>query len=135
MQKGDLSKIYHIEREIMMWQAELEDLESESLISSPSFDVSGGSSPSPASKQEKRAINKMTIEQEIEKLQRELLSCYNEIVEWIGTLDDSYIRQVLYYRCVKGKSWSQVVDAMGYGTESGVRKAYERFVKKYFSSK
>lgn len=135
MTKKDLSRIYCIEKEITMWEQELQKLNDESLISSPGLDGMPGGSFNPESQQEKRVIAKLTIEQTINGLYDELLRVRTELTTWIASIDDSYLRQILYHRCVQAMSWQEVCDAMSLGSSDGIRKAYDRFVIKNFPKK
>ena len=135
MTKKDLSRIYCIEKEISMWEQELQKLNDESLISSPGLDGMPGGSFKPESQQEKRVIAKLTIEQTINGLYDELLRVRTELTTWIASIDDSYLRQILYHRCVQAMSWQEVCDAMSLGSSDGIRKAYDRFVIKNFPKK
>ena len=56
-----------------------------------------------------------------------------EIMDWIKSIDDSLIRQIIYYRCIKVMSWIAVADKIGGGnTADSVRMSYDRFTKAYF---
>ncbi|WP_432651720.1 hypothetical protein [Huintestinicola sp.] len=54
-----------------------------------------------------------------------------EILEYINSIDDSVIRQIMIYRHIELKSWVQVANAIGgKNTADSVRKIHERFLHK-----
>ena len=60
-----------------------------------------------------------------------LTELYEKIADEIEAVPDSYMRQILTLRYVKGLSWLQVAMRLGGGnTPDGVRKAHDRFLKK-----
>jgi hypothetical protein len=55
----------------------------------------------------------------------------NKINKFIQTIEDSFTRQIFYYRYVKCMTWKQVAYMTGgYNTEDGVRKIAERYIKR-----
>jgi hypothetical protein len=53
------------------------------------------------------------------------------IIQYIKTLSNRFISQIIYLRCIKCQSWLEVaVNMGGMNTENGVRTAYCRFCKK-----
>ena len=54
-----------------------------------------------------------------------------EILEYINTIDDSLIRQIMIHRHIELKSWVQVANAIGgNNTAESVRKMHDRFLQK-----
>lgn len=52
-----------------------------------------------------------------------------EIEEWIATVDDPHIRDIIRYRYIDGFSWQQVARKVGGGnTGDSVRKAHARYL-------
>jgi len=65
------------------------------------------------------------IEQKIKRCYAE----YNKILEYINSIDDSFIRQIMTLRYIHGYSWRKVAHHMGGGnTSDSVRKACIRYL-------
>lgn len=126
MTKNDLSQIYYLNREVRMWQQELARLECASVIKSPGVDgLPHGSGTE--SKVEKLAAEKEDIRIIIEGILKKIDLKRKEILEYINKIDDSYMRQVIYYRNVALMRWEKIADELG-GSGDSHRKAYERFL-------
>lgn len=53
-----------------------------------------------------------------------------KIIEYIDSIDDSLMRQIIFYRHVSCMTWQEVADSIGgKNTENSVKKAYSRFMK------
>ena len=53
-----------------------------------------------------------------------------KIIKFIQGIDDSLMKQIIFYRHISCMTWNEVADIIGGGnTEMGVRKAYSRFVR------
>ena len=50
-------------------------------------------------------------------------------MEYIYSIDDSRIRQVLIYRYIDGLSWKDIGERMNYGT-STIRLIHDSFIKR-----
>lgn len=133
MTKKELSRIYYLEKEIAMWERELEELDCMSLVSSGIGDGQPRGQKVPRSKVEDNVIKRMGIQAKMKELLEECEKSKAEIMDWIKSIDDSFIRQIIYYRCIKVMSWVAVADKIGGGnTADSVRKAYDRFTASYF---
>lgn len=130
MTKKELKQVYYLSREIQMWQSELNRINYRSVIGSPQFSGmphNGGISDKVAS----TAINTADIQAIINNLICEVQEQCQNILKYIETVDDSFIRQILYYRYVCCMSWVQVAMGIGGGnTHDGVRKAHDRYFVK-----
>ena len=126
MTKKELNEIYYINREIEMWQRKLEDLhglQSPKLDGMPKSaelgDTTGG-----------KAIEAVQIRAIIEGLLIELQMKRKRIYDFISGLDDSFMRQVIMYRCLSLCTWEEVAAYIGGGnTADSIRMAYNRFLK------
>ena len=71
------------------------------------------------------------INQECKKLEERydnVLKARNEILDFINSVDDSFMRMVITYRVIEGYSWAKVAMKIGGGnTSDGVRMAFKRF--------
>jgi hypothetical protein len=79
------------------------------------------------------AYDRRKIKRLKEKLQRrvdDLIDLVVEINEYIETIDDSLLRQIITLRHVNGLTWDQVAAHIGGGnTGDSVRKMHDRFLK------
>ena len=136
MEKGkrvtsqELKQLYYLNRELSMWQTELDKLRCKSLIGSPQWDkppcYGGGTSD----KVGDRAVAEADIIAIIEGKKAEINLKKAGILTYIANIDDSLTRQIFYYRHVACKSWAAVAQAIGGGnTQASVKMAYKRYLK------
>lgn len=73
----------------------------------------------------------LTSRKEILKtLELEILRQLSDIEEFINSISDSYIRQIITLRVIKGLTWSEVACSLGSGsTEDSVRMMFNRCIK------
>ena len=130
MTKKELSQIYYLSNEIDMWRKELNRLETMSLI--PSQEITGMPFV-PGGKSDKTgnlASKKADIKAKIEELQAQVVEEYSKLMNYIQTIDDSMIRQVIYHRCILCMQWGQVARHVGGGNSpDGLRKMLDRFLE------
>lgn len=128
--KEELSQIYYLNKELQMWQKELESLECQSLLRGQQITgmpfVSGISD-----KTGDIATTIADIKNIIVGKQAEIQIQKKKIMTYIEKINDSYIRQIIFYRCVSCMSWSKVAREIGgNNTEDSVRMAFNRFFEK-----
>ena len=124
--KNELKQIYNINREIKMWQKELNKLKGQSLVRSP---IISGMPKGGKKFDMSDYISAITdYETVIRGLLAELQIQRKKIIEYIESIDDSLMRQTIFYRNVSCMTWWEVADAIGgNNTENSVKKAYSRF--------
>lgn len=126
MTRRELNQIYYINREIEMWQRELDDITS---LQSPKLDgipKGTGISDSTAAK----AVKAAPVIDKINELLAELQIKRQEIYEYIATIDDSLMRQIILYRCLSLCTWKEVATYVGGGnTADSVRMMFMRFTE------
>lgn len=126
MTRRELNQIYYINREIEMWQRELDDITS---LQSPKLDgipKGTGISDSTAAK----AVKAAPVIDKINELIAELQAKRQEIYEYIATIDDSLMRQIIMYRCLSLCTWKEVATYVGGGnTADSVRMMFMRFTE------
>ena len=126
MTKEELKQIYYINREIEMGQRELSDiygLQSPSLDGLPRSTKIGDSTGD-------NAIRAAQIEKIIKGLLEKLQMKRKEIYEFISGIDNSFMRQVIMYRCLSLCTWEEVALYIGGGnTADSIRMAFNRFLK------
>lgn len=116
MTRKELSEVYYLSKELKMWEAKLADARSKSLIGSKEITdmpfVPGGVGDSTF-----EYVSKiMEIQADIDIFRINIEKKIAEIEEYIMTLDDSLLRQIIEYRCCQLKSWEQTAAMIGYGT-------------------
>ncbi len=136
MTRKDLSDFKHLKTEIERLKREIDDLEYEYV----SDTVKGSSKHFPyiqhtititGADTEGRAQKVRRLKAKLERRKADLLDKRLEIEEFIETIDDSYIRQIIELRCIDGLDWGQVAASMGEGyTSSSIKMAYHRFIQK-----
>ena len=128
MTKAELEQIYYLNRELKMWETELERVRCKSLVGSPLPGNSHGSGVS--DKVADRAERIIELENRIIAKRDEIQRLRDEAVEYIYSIPDSLTRQIVYYRCVSLMSWRRVAyEVGGNNTPDGVRMIYNRFME------
>lgn len=126
MTRKELSQIYYINKEIEMWERELENvtsLQSPKLDGLPRGSETGDSTAS-------KALQAAQISETINGLLTKLQMKRKEIYDYIATVDDSLVRQIIMYRCVSLCTWEEVAIYVGGGNSAdSVRKLFVRFVR------
>ena len=129
MTKSDLEQIYYLNRELKLWETELERVRCNSLVGSPLPGNSHGSGVS--DKVADRAERIIELENRIIAKRDEIQRLRDEAVEYIYSIPDSLTRQIIYYRCVSLMSWRRVAyEVGGNNTPDGVRMIYNRFMER-----
>lgn len=132
MTRKQLSQIFYLEKEQKMWEEKLRELEAASLIKGQ--EITGmpfANTNETSDKVMSLVIRKQTIATIIEEIQERIDKQKEEIYEYINTVDDSLLRQIVVYRCVSCMNWVQVANRIGGGnTAESVRKIYERSIPK-----
>jgi predicted nucleic acid-binding Zn-ribbon protein len=128
MTRAELKQIYHLNKELKMWQEELDKVQAEILSSSKLTGM-------PRKKVISDRVGELAstladIERIIEGKLTEIQLQRKRIVEYIDSLDDSLLRQIIFYRCVSLMSWHQVAETIGGEcTAESVRKYFARGVR------
>lgn len=126
MTRKELSQIYYINKEIEMWERELENvtsLQSPKLDGLPRGSETGDSTAS-------KALQAAQISETINGLLTKLQIKRKEIYDYIATVDDSLMRQIIMYRCISLCTWEEVAIYVGGGNSAdSVRKLFVRFVR------
>lgn len=125
MTRKELMQLQYLKREIAMWERELEEVMISSEISSPN--IGGCGSQKASSPTESRALKKQDIIDRIKNLKQNAEEEFKNLINYIESLEDSLMRQIIYYRCVKGFSWVWVAKKIGGpNTAESLRKTWER---------
>ena len=127
--KDELKQIYYINKEIQMWQRELEKIRSQGLVKSPTI------SDMPKGGQKFDISDYVSAIADYEAVIRGLLAKVQiqrkKIIEYIEGVDDSLMKQIIFYRCVSCMTWEEVAANIG-GGNSGeyLRLKYGRYLRK-----
>ena len=131
MTKKELTSVYYIKKEIKMWEEQLELLTCKAQgkamrLTGMPFAPSSGTGDQMADIAVRKADITELIERKKERLQQE----QKEIIEWIMTIDDTFIRQIMLYRHVRCYTWQEVAESIGRITPESIRKQHDRYLKK-----
>lgn len=135
MSKKELNQIYYLNKEIEMWKKELAGIEYkyDSALQSPNWKSTGGGinvSDKTADTVENIEKNKNRIKTIIEEKLSEIQTQRFNIITYINSIDDSLIRQIMYYRHVSCMSWVKVARYVGgKATPDSVRMAHDNYLK------
>ncbi len=114
MTKSEISQFYYLRREAENAASLIKELEKRL----------------PGLSGEDRAF----VEQQIQKQKLKRIQClkmHEQIDSFIENVSDSLVRQVLFERYIRGKTWTAVAMAVGGGnTSDSVRKIAERYLSR-----
>lgn len=142
MTKKELSQLAALNREVAMYDEQIEALQTQ-LHAEHISDTVHGSAPTWPFVLHTISLNGISDSAHTRRLQAQLsiaigqaalarercMAEYNRLMAEIAKVPDSITRQVLTYRYVDGLPWRQVAAHIGGGcTEDGARKAAERFL-------
>ena len=129
MTEKQLNQIYYLSKEKKMWENKLNEI---TEIKAMGYENSGaGRSSEVSSPVVRLAEQREKIRDIISAKLVEISYVEREILEYINTIDDSLIRQIMIHRHIELKSWVQVANAIGgNNTAESVRKMHDRFLQK-----
>ena len=131
MTKQDLEQIYYLDRELKMWERELQTLRGKSLICSPLPSTGAASGGGHSDKVADRAERIISLEERVDAKKAEIQAARDAAVAFVTTIPDSLMRMIVFYRCVSLMSWRRIAyEVGGKNTEESVKKLYQRFVAK-----
>lgn len=126
MTKEELKQIYYLNKEVRMWQKELERYQCKSLVKSQEITgmpFGGGISDGTA----RLACDMAEIDAIIKGKLAEIQIQRKKIIEYISGLNDSLLRQIVFLRNVSCMSWNEIAREIGgNNTENSVRMMYNR---------
>ncbi len=129
----NLDQLRHLNNEIQVLKEHIEHLEKQVVT-----DVVTGSSPYYPFLERKVYIEGAGTCNKTEKLKlklrlqlEELMELQTEALDYICSIEDSEMRQILLLRFVSGHPWRKVAQEMGYADESVPRKRCARFLAEY----
>ena len=114
-----------------MWQRELDSLINKSQALSPVMTGMPEGKGTTGDRVGNTASRAADLSQKIQNKKAELEILRTNIMEYIMSIDDSLIRQIIKLRCIDLKSWTKIASAVGgYNTSDSVRKCYDRYIDK-----
>lgn len=124
MTKEELKEIYHLNREAIMWQNELNKIECKSLVRGQvitGMPIGGGVSDPTFEIVAERERYRKIIDGKLAEIQ----IVRNKIMEYINSIDDSLLRQIMFFRNISCMNWNQVANELN-STENCVKQIYSR---------
>lgn len=128
MTKEELKQIYYLNKEVKMWQKELERLQCMSLIKGQQI-TGMPHVPGVSDKVGDLAATMADIEVIIRGKLAEIQMQRKRIIEYINSIDDSLLRQIIFLRNVSCMSWNQIANELG-SNENCVKQIYSRHFRK-----
>jgi len=126
--KEELKQIYYLNKEVKMWQKELERLQCMSLIKGQQI-TGMPHVPGVSDKVGDLATTIADIEAIIRGKLAEIQIQRRKIIEYINSIDDSLLRQIMFLRNVSCMTWGQVARELN-STENCVKQIYSRHFRK-----
>ena len=131
MTQKELKQLYYLNKEIEMWRKALSNLENMSFIKAQQI-TGMPTSPGNGDNTGDMASKKVDIENKIKELQERACDESIKIINYIESVEDSLVRQVMYHRHVLCFKWGQVAKAIGGGnTGDGLRMMYKRYIEEH----
>lgn len=133
MTRKDLSRIYYLDRELKMWQQELAELEGKLGVGSPSLSGMPSAQGRPSSPTERQGMALADCKTQIELIILQIKEATKEVYDFIASLDDSLMRQIINYRCIKLYTWDKISEKLGGNISPKYLSCmYTRFLDKTF---
>lgn len=129
MTRDKLSQIFYINKELKMWEEELQALREKSLMKSKQItDMPFANTNETGNPVEQLVIQITDIEMIILGKKKELEIERTRLMQFIDNIDDSLMRMIVKYRCMDCLTWEGVASKVGgTNTADSVRKMYVRF--------
>ena len=128
--KKQLSQIYWLNKEQKMWQRELDRINNQSLAKGQDFTKVIPHGSSTEGKPEQVTVTLEELKRLIDEQTQKIEAEKQKMMQYILTLEDSQLRQIILYRCVCLFPWKVVATEIGGGnTADSVRKRFERFLE------
>ena len=131
MTRKELEQVYYLRKEVDMWRRKLNEYHADIALAPRTMDGMPYSKTNKiTSPTEDKAIRIADANKIIAGKLKEIELTIADIEQFIITIDDSIIRQIVNYRCCKLQSWKKIAQQIGEGyTEDSVRQMYHRFVR------
>ena len=129
MTRKDLKQIYLINKEIEMWQTELDRLREQSALrSKPITGMPFANTNTITDSTAELATKILEAECEVIGYKKTLEAKRLSVMREIRKIEDSFLRQLVFYRAVDCRGWEEISDLMGY-ERTTCSKRYNEYVK------
>ena len=129
MTTEQLDQIYYLTKEKQMWEDRLRELPDITAVRYDSIGVSNSGISSPL---QQIAEQREKIREIISAKLAEISFVEREILEYICSIDDSLMRQIMTHMHIELKSWLQVANTIGgNNTADSVRMMHDRYLKEH----
>ena len=127
MTKKELSQIYYLKKELKMWQDERQRIEDKLGAGKWLDGMPRGASISDSTGN--LAAELATCGLMVKCKEMEIQVQLNKTIKYISEIEDSLMRQIIYYRCISLMSWGQVAKTIGGNhTANSVRMSFNRYL-------
>lgn len=131
----EVKQVYYINEEIKRWEKELNKIRNKSYVKGQQLTGLPRASGA-GDKTAERAMLEREYEELIKDAQYRAIGARNHIMRYINTIDDSLMRQIIFYRHIALLPWSVVANEVGGdNTADSVRMLHNRFFAKDIKSK
>lgn len=130
MTRKELSQVYFLDKELKQRERQLQELIESSQVKSPQitgmpFQNTGETSD----RVSETAIKIVEYTNAVQTYKQALEIRKQAIDRWVMSLDDSYLRQIIHYRCYELMSWSKIAMLLN-TTEGSIKMYYNRSIPK-----
>lgn len=130
MNRKELSQVYHLNEELKMREKQLNELIQASQISSPQMTGMPFNNTNATSDKVAETAVKIIEYTEQVKVYKEALEIRKQAIDmWSMKLEDSYLRQIVHYRCYEMLSWAKIAQLLN-STPDALRMYYNRSIPK-----
>lgn len=114
MTRKELSQVYYLKKELRMWESKLQELREASLTKSKQITGMPFVNTNETTDEVFNRVSQiMELQSDIEAFRVNIEYKITQIENYIITLDDSLLRQILEYRCCQCKSWDETARMIG----------------------
>lgn len=132
MTRKELESVFCLKKELRMWQERLAELQADIALSPKTIDGMPYSKTNTTSNPtEKKAIRLAEVAKVIEGKISEIQITLADIEEYITSIDDSEMRQIVENRCIRCMKWEQIGALLGY-ERTTVAKKYAAYLDETF---
>lgn len=125
MTRTELSQIFWLNQELKMWEDKLRNLRDKAYPKTVKNDSDGIRASGVSDKTGKLAAEIADTSQVVEGILARIQIQIRRTYEYIDTIEDSQLRQIVQYRCVDCMSWDEVGCAVGI-TDEAAKKIFYR---------